>query len=81
MTRFDELGPNSGLVEELYQRYLENPASVDAHWRTYFAERAILGRPAAVRETAPATCAEPPAAAPIAAGAGQGGARADGARR
>ena len=36
VTRFDDLGPNSGLVEELYQRYLENPASVDAHWRDYF---------------------------------------------
>ena len=36
MSRFDDLGPNSGLVEELYQRYLENPASVDAHWRDYF---------------------------------------------
>jgi len=37
VTRFEELGPNSGLVEELYQRYLENPSSVDEHWRTYFA--------------------------------------------
>jgi multifunctional 2-oxoglutarate metabolism enzyme len=37
MARFDELGPNSGLVEELYERYLENPNSVDEHWRTYFA--------------------------------------------
>ena len=36
MTRFDDLGSNSGLVEELYQRYLENPASVDDHWRAYF---------------------------------------------
>ena len=36
MSRFDDLGPNSGLAEELYQRYLENPAAVDAHWRDYF---------------------------------------------
>ena len=36
MTRFEELGPNSGLVEELYQRYLENPSSVDEHWRAFF---------------------------------------------
>ncbi len=49
MTRFDELGPNSGLVEELYQRYLENPASVDAHWRTYFVERQLLRRAAGDR--------------------------------
>ena len=40
MTRFEDLGPNSGLVEELYQRYLENPASVDEHWRAYFAGEA-----------------------------------------
>jgi 2-oxoglutarate decarboxylase len=63
VTRFDELGPNSGLVEELYQRYLENPASVDAHWRTYFsgqdsaapgngAERPSTG-PAQVEPTTP----------------------------
>jgi 2-oxoglutarate dehydrogenase complex dehydrogenase (E1) component-like enzyme len=37
VTRFEDLGPNSGLVEELYQQYLQNPASVDDHWRGYFA--------------------------------------------
>ena len=36
VSRFDDLGPNSGLAEELYQRYLDNPASVDGHWRDYF---------------------------------------------
>ena len=40
MTRFEDLGSNSGLVEELYQRYLEDPASVDEHWRAYFAGEA-----------------------------------------
>ena len=37
VTRFDDLGPNSGLVEELYQRYLQHPTSVDEQWRAYFA--------------------------------------------
>ena len=32
VTRFEDLGPNSGLAEELYQRYLENPAAIDTHW-------------------------------------------------
>ncbi|MFM7199992.1 MAG: 2-oxoglutarate dehydrogenase E1 component [Myxococcota bacterium] len=27
---------NLGFVEELYERYLENPSSVDPHWRAYF---------------------------------------------
>ena len=40
MTRFEDLGPNSGLVEDLYQRYLQNPASVDDHWRAYFSGEA-----------------------------------------
>ncbi len=31
-------GPNSALVEELYDQYLENPSSVPNHWRRYFDE-------------------------------------------
>ena len=31
-------GPNSGFIEGLYARYLRDPASVDASWRTFFAE-------------------------------------------
>jgi 2-oxoglutarate dehydrogenase E1 component len=31
-------GPNSALVEELYDQYLENPDSVPRHWRKYFDE-------------------------------------------
>src|SRR5712692_7172523 len=44
-TPFDDLGPNSGLVEELYQRYLVSPSSVDAHWRAYFAGPSFAGAP------------------------------------
>ena len=72
MKRFDDLGPNSGLVEELYQRYLQNPAAVDDHWRAYFdgqvasngagapAEPAAAPAPAAAPDPAP----PPPAPAP-----------------
>jgi multifunctional 2-oxoglutarate metabolism enzyme len=38
----EDWGPNSGLVEEMRQRYLENPDSVDPEWRAYF-ERAGSG--------------------------------------
>jgi multifunctional 2-oxoglutarate metabolism enzyme len=61
VTRFDELGPNSGLVEELYQRYLENPAAVDAHWRAYFSDFSgaspTPGNGAQAAATAPALAA------------------------
>ncbi len=29
-------GPNSALVEELYNQYLEDPSSVPPHWKRYF---------------------------------------------
>jgi 2-oxoglutarate dehydrogenase E1 component len=64
--RFDDLGPNSGLVEELYQRYLENPAAVDAHWRDYF-DRLSANGTAAPTPSAPTTPSAPapaPASAP-----------------
>src|SRR5882724_7283881 len=35
----DDFGINSGYVAELLDRYLQNPDSVDAGWRTYFASR------------------------------------------
>lgn len=31
-------GPNSALVEELYDQYREDPSSVPAHWKQYFDE-------------------------------------------
>ncbi|MBN2733214.1 MAG: multifunctional oxoglutarate decarboxylase/oxoglutarate dehydrogenase thiamine pyrophosphate-binding subunit/dihydrolipoyllysine-residue succinyltransferase subunit [Balneolaceae bacterium] len=31
-------GPNSALVEELYDQYREDPSSVPAHWKKYFDE-------------------------------------------
>ena len=65
MTRFEDLGSNSGLVEELYQRYLENPASVDEHWRAYFAGESPPPPNGDRTEPAPAPTAAPvPAEAP-----------------
>ena len=77
MTRFDDLGPNSGLVEELYQRYLRNPASVDDHWRAYFSDAtpptgdgdapappAPPAPPAAAAQAAPAATPAPVAPTP-----------------
>ncbi len=32
-------GPNSGYAEELFQRYLTDPASVSARWRSVFSKR------------------------------------------
>ena len=34
-----DFGINTGLVEELYARYLENRDSVDPAWRAYFDSR------------------------------------------
>ena len=31
-------GPNSALVEELYEQYTEDPNSVPAHWKNFFDE-------------------------------------------
>ncbi len=66
MTRFEELGPNSGLVEELYERYLENPSSVDEHWRAYFAGESPPpnGERTEVAATRAPAVAPPPAPAP-----------------
>jgi 2-oxoglutarate dehydrogenase E1 component len=62
--RFDGLGPNVGLVEELYRQYLEDPDSVGEGWRAYFADYVPLGTsPAGERERA-AVAAAPAAAAP-----------------
>jgi pyruvate/2-oxoglutarate dehydrogenase complex dihydrolipoamide acyltransferase (E2) component len=35
---FEQLGANSGLVEEMYRQFLENPAAVAESWRDFFAD-------------------------------------------
>ena len=62
------LGFNSGYVEELYKRFLENPESVSASWRDFFAD--YDPGDAAVPEseptlTIPPTLAEPKVDVPV----------------
>src|ERR1700731_22386 len=38
MTSFEDLGPNSGLVEEMYRRYLDDPQSVAEAGGDFFAD-------------------------------------------
>jgi hypothetical protein len=33
-----DFGPNEWLVDELYQRYLDDPGSVDRAWWNFFAD-------------------------------------------
>src|SRR6476660_2173375 len=68
--KFEDLGPNSGLVEEMYRQYLENPGSVSPSWRDFFADYAPRGAtpatvtvPAPPAPAAPATPAAPAAPA------------------
>src|SRR5258708_22347716 len=76
-----DFGPNEWLVDELYQRYLEDPGSVDKAWWSFFADyrpvRGLNGTgpmpvlaepPAAVSPAAVSSAAAPPAAAPPAPG-------------
>ncbi|MCP2326809.1 2-oxoglutarate dehydrogenase E1 component [Hamadaea flava] len=64
-----DFGPNEWIVEDMYQRYLTDPASVDPAWHDFFADYKP-GAPAATssveKKAAPAPAA-PPAAAPAAA--------------
>jgi len=41
-------GPNAAFIAELYGRYLDDPQSVDASWRGFFAD--LADPPAAVEE-------------------------------
>jgi 2-oxoglutarate dehydrogenase E1 component len=55
------VGPNAGYVLDLYDRYLADPASLDADWRAFFADF----DPATITPTpARATAAAPVASAP-----------------
>jgi 2-oxoglutarate decarboxylase len=48
-------GPNSALVEELYEQYQKSPNSVPGHWQRYFAELNGQDQPAGAKEAAPST--------------------------
>ena len=60
-----DFGPNEWIVDDMYQRYLTDPASVDAAWHEFFADY----KPAVATPTAPpvATPVAPAAPAPAAA--------------
>src|SRR5690242_20616434 len=75
-----DFGANEWLVEELYQRYLADPGSVDRAWWSFFADyqpslpngtgpQPVLPRPAPAQGAQAAPAAAPPAppAAPAAA--------------
>jgi len=59
-----DFGANDWLIEEMFERYQADPASVDAAWAAYFRDH-TPGRPAEpVQPAAPAEPTEPAAAAP-----------------
>jgi 2-oxoglutarate dehydrogenase E1 component len=63
-SRFAELGPNAGLIDEMYRLYRENPNAVSPGWREFFTDyqpRADVTAPTA--SPAPASPAAQPAAA------------------
>ena len=77
-------GPNAGLVDEMYRRWQENPASLAPAWQEFFADyvpRGVTATPAAAPEpdaavpaapttdVTPAAVADPPKALKGAAGA------------
>ncbi|WP_374999856.1 multifunctional oxoglutarate decarboxylase/oxoglutarate dehydrogenase thiamine pyrophosphate-binding subunit/dihydrolipoyllysine-residue succinyltransferase subunit [Aeromicrobium sp. CTD01-1L150] len=56
-----DFGTNQWLVEEMFDRYKSDPASVDASWKTFFeqGDGAVLGGSSS-NGAAPATTASPP---------------------
>ena len=63
--RLAELGPNAGLIDEMYRLYRENPNAVSAGWREFFADyqpRADVTAPVAPPAAAPAPTPPPPPA-------------------
>ena len=48
----DDFGANSWLVEEMHERYRDNPAAVSAEWREFFADYAPVAPPQAPRQGA-----------------------------
>ncbi|MFZ2166601.1 MAG: hypothetical protein WAV45_14130, partial [Propionibacteriaceae bacterium] len=55
-------GANDWLIEEMYEQYTNDPASVDASWVTYFQQHAGTSAPVAPAQAPPA----PALAAPVA---------------
>lgn len=68
----DSFGPNEWIVEEMYEKYLEDPSSVDGSWHEFFADYRKAAPPASGEAKAAGTTAagttpaKPPAAVPTA---------------
>jgi multifunctional 2-oxoglutarate metabolism enzyme len=60
----EPLGPNAWLVEEKYEQFLADPASVGESWREFFADYRAPGRPAPARPAPTASATPNGAAAP-----------------
>ncbi|WP_344557175.1 2-oxoglutarate dehydrogenase E1 subunit family protein, partial [Kitasatospora saccharophila] len=61
-------GPNEWLVDEIYQQYLQDPASVDRAWWDFFADYKPGTEVTPVTQAATPVGAQPtPVAAPVAA--------------
>ena len=61
-----DFGANEWLVDELYQKYLEDPETVDKAWWSFFADYQPGAKPA---QTTPVSDEAPPAAPPAPAAA------------
>ena len=56
-------GPNEWIVEDMYQRYLADPASVDSAWHDFFAD--YKPSPDAAADAATAVAAKPAPTKPV----------------
>ncbi len=61
MTDVTELGPNAGLVEEMYRRWQENPAALAPAWQEFFADYQPRSATRDAQAPAPAAPAAPSA--------------------
>ncbi|HEX5095559.1 MAG TPA: 2-oxo acid dehydrogenase subunit E2, partial [Acidimicrobiia bacterium] len=68
-SNLEELGPNAGLVDEMYRLYRDNPQAVSAGWREFFEDYVPVGETAPATPPAPAPAAAAPAPAPAPAAA------------
>src|SRR2546429_2439056 len=55
-----ELGPNAGLVDEMYRLFQENPQGVSARWREFFADYKPAVAVPVASPAAPASSPAPP---------------------
>jgi len=65
-SRLAELGPNAGLIDEMYRLYRENPNAVSAGWREFFADYEPRAEVAIATSAAATSAPAPPPVAPVA---------------